>query len=71
MFESKIEFQARLKPASLAVASVLPALNSSFVLSNIRMFASTAMPTDITKAAIPARVNVTGTMRKTASTVRA
>ena len=65
-FESRIEFQARLKPASTAVASVLPVLSSSFVRSKIRMLASTAMPTESTKPAMPARVMVTGISRKIA-----
>ena len=65
-FESRIEFQARLKPASIAVASVLPVRSSSFVRSKIRMLASTAMPTESTKPAMPARVSVTGMIRKSA-----
>ena len=67
-FESRIEFQARLKPASIAAGSVLPRRSSSFVRSKIRMLASTAMPTESTKPAMPARVRVTGMSRKIAST---
>ena len=67
MFESKIEFQARLKPASMAETSVLPDRSSSLVRSKIRMLASTAMPTESTKPATPARVSVTGTSRKIAN----
>ena len=67
MFESKIEFQARLKPASMADTSVLPERSSSLVRSKMRMLASTAMPTESTKAATPARVSVTGMSRKMAN----
>ena len=59
-FESRIEFQARLKPASTAAGSDLPTRSSSFIRSKIRMLASTAMPTESTKPAMPARVRVTG-----------
>ena len=67
-FESRIEFQARLKPASTAAGSDLPTRNSSFIRSKIRMLASTAMPTESTKPAMPARVSVTGMSRKIART---
>src|SRR5664279_4877697 len=67
-FESRIEFQARLKPASTAETSVLPARSSSLVRSKIRILASTAMPTDSTKPAIPASVSVTGTILNIART---
>ena len=67
-FESRIEFQARLKPASTAAGSDLPMRSSSFIRSKIRMLASTAMPTESTKPAMPASVSVTGTSRKIAYT---
>ena len=67
-FESRIEFQARAKPASIAWASDLPERSSSFVRSKIRMLASTAMPTESTKPAMPARVSVTGMSRNSART---
>ena len=67
-FESRIEFQARPKPASTAAGSVLPTRISSFIRSKIRMLASTAMPIERTKPAMPARVSVTGMSRKIAST---
>ena len=67
-FESRIEFQARLKPASTAAGSDLPTRSSSFIRSKIRMLASTAMPTESTKPAMPARVRVTGMSRKMART---
>ena len=60
MFESKILVNALSKPRLIAVNNVLPALNSSFVLSKIRMFASTAIPIERIKPAIPANVKVTG-----------
>ena len=63
-FESRMEFQARLKPASTAAGSDLPTRSSSFIRSKIRMLASTAMPIESTKPAIPARVSVTGMSRK-------
>ena len=63
-FESRMEFQARLKPASTAAGSDLPTRSSSFIRSKMRMLASTAMPTESTKPAMPARVRVTGMSRK-------
>ena len=65
-FESRIEFQARLKPASIAAGRLLPTRSSSLVRSKIRMLASTAMPTESTKPAMPARVSVTGISRNRA-----
>ena len=62
-FESRIEFQARAKPASMAAGRDLPARSSSFIRSKIRMLASTAMPTESTKPAMPASVSVTGMSR--------
>ena len=70
-FESRMEFQARLNPASTAAGRLLPSRSSSFIRSKIRMLASTAMPTESTKPAMPARVSVTGTRRKIANTMRA
>ena len=61
MFESKILVKALSKPEFIAVKSVLPALSSSFVLSKIKMLASTAIPIESIKPAMPARVSVTGT----------
>ena len=65
-FESRIEFQARSKPASTAAGRDLPRRSSSFIRSKIRMLASTAMPIESTKPAMPARVRVTGISRKIA-----
>ena len=60
MFESKILVNALSNPEFIAVNNVLPALSSSFVLSKIRMFASTAIPIERINPAIPAKVKVTG-----------
>ena len=59
MFESIILVHALSKPEFIAVNKFLPALNSSFVRSNIKMLASTAIPILNTKPAIPARVITT------------
>ena len=59
ILESKILVKALSNPELIAVKSVLPAFSSSFVLSKINMFASTAIPILRMKPAIPARVNVT------------
>ena len=69
--ESRIEFHARLKPASIAAGRLLPTRISSLVRSKIRMLASTAMPTESTKPATPARVIVTGISRNRAYTTSA
>ena len=68
IFESKILVNARSKPAFMAVKRVLPALSSSFVLSKIKIFASTAIPILRIKPAMPASVRVTGIMLKIAKT---
>src|SRR5258708_3511297 len=60
IFESRMEGQARLKPASTAWRRTLPDRSSSFIRSKIRMLASTATPTDKTKPAMPGKVRVTG-----------
>ena len=60
MFESKILVKALSKPELIAVNNVRPAFNSSFVLSKIKIFASTAIPILRIKPAIPASVNVIG-----------
>jgi hypothetical protein len=66
---SRIAGQARLKPASIAALSVLPDLISSFNLSKIRTFASTAIPMESIKAAMLAMVRVTGTILKMVSMI--
>ena len=65
--ESRMELQARWKPRSIARLSVWPARNSSFIRSKMRMFASTAIPTERMNAAIPESVSVTGQSLKTVS----
>ena len=69
IFESKILVNALSKPALIAVNNVLPCLNSSFVLSKIRIFASTAIPTLSMKPAIPASVSVTPNSLKIANKI--
>ena len=70
-FESRIEGQARLKPMSMAVLKGRPRRNSSFMRSKMRMLASTAIPIERMKAAIPESVRVTGQILKTASVISA
>ena len=60
MLESLMESHARLKPSETADCKFFPFFNSSFILSNIKMLASTAMPTDRINQAMPAAVKVTG-----------
>ena len=67
---SLIAGQALLKPIFTAIDKVLPVLNSSFNLSNIRIFASTAMPIESIAAAIPLNVKVTDNNLNTAITMR-
>src|SRR5579883_3221402 len=69
--ESRIEGQARAKPASTAAAIERPARSSSLVRSKIRMLASTAMPIERINPAMPASVKVTGMSLKVAKTTRA
>ena len=70
MFESKILVKALSNPELIAVKSVLPALNSSFVLSKIKILASTAIPILRIKPAIPARVSVTGIALNSANNIK-
>ena len=69
IFESRIELQAREKPSLRAVLICLPARCSSFILSKIKILASTAAPIDNIKPAIPERVSVTGINLKIAITI--
>ncbi len=66
-FESRIDGHARWNPASSDAVKERPSRISSFMRSNTRMFASTAMPTESTNAPMPASVRVTGTSLKIAS----
>src|SRR3989338_2160735 len=68
MLESRMEVQARLNPSSTAAVSSFPARNSSLSRSKISTLASTAMPTDKIKPAMPASVSVTDMSLKTVST---
>src|SRR3989338_4909530 len=70
ILESRIEGKARSNPKLMAVFLSLPHLSSSLALSNIRMLASTAMPTDKINPAIPARVRVIGMVLKRAYVIR-
>jgi len=65
-FESLIEVHALLNPSSIAPGRLLPTRSSSFILSKIKIFASTAIPTERINPAIPARVKVTGINLNTA-----
>ena len=56
ILESRMESHARLKPSEMADCKFFPFFNSSFILSNIKMLASTAMPTDKINPAMPAAV---------------
>ena len=65
---SRIEGHARLKPVCIASCTVRPTCNSSLTRSKIRMFASTAMPSERMNPASPASVSVTGISLNTEST---
>ena len=60
MFESRMEGQALLNPSLMARSNFFPARNSSFILANIKILASTAMPMDRMNPAIPGKVRVIG-----------
>src|SRR5207245_2787149 len=57
-FESRIAYQARSKPLSIAARGVLPRRSSSRMRSRIRTFASTAMPMVSTMPAMPGSESV-------------
>ena len=69
IFPSRMDCQARLNPIWEANCRDLPMRNSSFIRSNMRILASTAIPRERTKAANPASVNVTGNILKIANTM--
>ena len=58
MFASRIVEKAFLYPSSIEANGVEPFATSSFILSKIKTFASTAIPTVSTMPAIPGNVNV-------------
>ena len=66
-FESRMEVQARSKPAFSARSSGKPARSSSLMRSKIRMLPSTAVPIDIKKPVMAGSVSVTGSSLKTAT----
>src|SRR3990167_9668054 len=66
--ESRIDVQARSKPACIACGKDFSRRYSSFKRSNIRILVSTAMPNDKMNPAMPARVKVTGQSLKIAKT---
>ena len=59
-FPSRTDGQARLKPSSSEIRKPFPRFNSSLILEKIKILASTAMPIDKIKPAMPAKVRVTG-----------
>ena len=71
MLESRMEGQAREKPASTAALIERPPRSSSFMRSKIRILASTAMPMDRINPAMPASVSVTGMILNVARTTSA
>src|SRR3989344_4618677 len=69
VLESRIENQAREKPCETASVIFFPERNSSFTRSKISTLASTAIPIEIMKPAIPAAVKVTGRSLKSVNTM--
>ena len=59
MLLSRMAGKARRKPSSMAAPTERPWRSSSRVRSKMSTLASTAMPTDNTKPASPARLTVT------------
>ncbi len=66
MLESLIDGHALEKPKSIAFSCEIPRLISSFILSKIKIFASTATPIESINPAMPARLRVTGIALKSA-----
>ena len=66
---SLIAGQALLNPMFIDDSIVRPVLNSSFILSKINMFASTAIPMDRIAAATPDRVKVIGNILNIVKTI--
>lgn len=69
ILESRIESHARENPSFIEVEISLPCLNSSLVLSAIRILASTAIPIERINPAIPAAVSVIGISLNTKSII--
>src|SRR3989344_5038599 len=68
--ESLMEFQALAKPSSILVPKGLPFLISSLVLSKIKTLASTAIPIDKIKPAMPDKVKVIDHISKIAPAIK-
>ena len=62
IWPSTIDELALSKPLSIDLVRVLPSYSSSLILSNIRIFASTAIPILNMRPDIPGKVKVTGIM---------
>ena len=60
IWPSTMDVLALWKPLSIDLVRVLPQYNSSLILSNIRIFASTAIPMLSISPDIPGKVKVTG-----------
>ena len=60
IWPSTMDELALWKPLSIDLVRVLPSHNSSLILSNIRIFASTAIPILSISPDIPGKVKVTG-----------
>ena len=60
IWPSTMDELALWKPLSIDLVRVLPSYNSSLILSNIRIFASTAIPILSISPDIPGKVKVTG-----------
>ncbi len=58
VFESLIGDQARLNPSSMAENRLKPFLSSSLILAKIKILASTAIPIERIKPAMPDKVMV-------------
>ena len=71
MLPSKIDGQALLNASFIAIERGLSFPNSSFKRSKTKILASTAMPKERIKPAIPESVKVTGIVLNTAKTIRA
>ena len=65
---SRMEVHARLNPSSIDLDKDLQFSNSFFILEKIKILASTAIPIEIIKPAIPDKVKVTGQSLKIAKT---
>ena len=67
--ESNTELNARWKPMRTAARSVLPAHSSSLMRSKISTLASTAIPIESTKPAMPGSVSTACATESSASSI--